>query len=130
MNTDLATLRDMLQPTVPHPTFIVASPKYPSADTPLAEGVYDSRTFGNHLGILGLISAYGSMWGEAKGIELISAQHSPPDLLHRELNLCLIGSAKVNQRTGEALKEIQEGEKTRLSHVFLLEVREIVSRFG
>lgn len=108
MNSELALLRDMLEAMEPQPSYIVTSPKYPGEHSRIRGQVYDCRTFGDHLGILGLISAFGSMWGERRGIELISAQHAPPDLLQQDMNLYLIGSRKVNHYAGEMLAELQQ----------------------
>lgn len=115
MNSELAVLRDMLEAPAPEPSYIVTSPKYPGTHTRIKGQVYDTRTFGDHLGILGLTSAFGSMWGEGKGIELISAQHSPPDLLTRDINLYLIGSRKVNTPAGEMLERIQQDREPKWS---------------
>ena len=104
LNSELAVIRDMLQAQQPVPSYIVASPK----ENPLLKGhVYDFRTFGDHLGILGLLSAFGSMWGEMKGVELISAQYAPEDLEQRDLNLYLIGSGRSNPVTGRLLPRLQ-----------------------
>jgi hypothetical protein len=111
LNTDVALLRDLLEAPVPHQSYIVTSPKYPGKHSRILGQVYDTRTFGDHLGILGLISAFGAMWGEKRGIELISAQHSPPDLLDRDINLYFIGSRKVNPESGKMLKKIQNGKR-------------------
>lgn len=113
MNFEIALLRDMTEAPVPQPSFIVASPKYPGRNCRIKGQVYDRRTFGDNLGILGLIAAFGSMWGQGKGVELVSAQHSPPDLLGRDINLYLIGSRKVNAPAGEMLDRLQEGQKVR-----------------
>jgi hypothetical protein len=115
MNSDLAVLRDMLEPPAPQPSIIVASPKYPGKHSRILGQVWDRRTFGDHLGILGLISAFGTMRGDSRGIDLISAQHSPPDLLKLDANLYLIGSRKVNPRAREALDRIQEGKEPQWS---------------
>ena len=105
LNSDLAVLRDMLEAPSPYPSYIVSSPKYPGPrQARIRANIYDQRTFGDHLGILGLISAFGSMWGEGKGVELISGQHSPPDLLDRDINLYIIGSRKSTPPTAFALE--------------------------
>lgn len=62
--------------------------------------LYDSRTFGDQLGILGLLSVFGRLREGVRGIELVSAQHGNPDLMARPLSLCLIGSEKVNPFSG------------------------------
>ena len=104
-----ALLRDMLAADTPIPAYIVASPKYPSGGKgDRREGqVYDKRTFGDNLGILGLTAAFGLILGERKGVELISAQYHPPDLLDRALSLYLIGSGKVNPPAAKMLERLQ-----------------------
>jgi len=108
MNSDFALLRDMLEAPIPQPAYIVSSPKYAGKENRTWGQVYDARTFGDHLGILGLISAFGSIRGEGKGIELISAQHTPPDLLEQDLSLYLIGSKKINSASGKMLNLLQK----------------------
>lgn len=115
LSSELPLLRDMLEAPAVLPASIVTSPKYPGRHSRILGQVYDSRTFGNHLGILGLISAFGSMVGESNGIELISAQHSPPDLLKRPVNLYLIGSSKINPVTKGVIETLQKGNKTKWS---------------
>lgn len=107
LKPELPLLRGMLGAPLPDPSYVVASPKYPGENSRIQGQVFDSRTFGDHVGILGLISAFGSMYGDAKGIELISAQHAPPDLLERDINLYLIGSRKVNPWNDMILQKIR-----------------------
>jgi hypothetical protein len=111
LNSELALLRDMLEAPSPRPAYIVASPKYPGKHSRILGQVYDTRTFGDHIGILGLISAMGSLWGESAGIELVSAQHSPPDLHERPQSLYLIGSEKVNHASGKLLAALQANRR-------------------
>ncbi len=111
IKSQVPLLRDMLQPEIAQPAYIVASPKYPGRDSRIQGQVYDQRTFGDNLGIRGLISAFGLMLGEAEGVELISAQHSPPDLVDRPLSLYPIGSPKVNWVTRVMLDRLQGGRE-------------------
>ncbi|MBN1542909.1 hypothetical protein JW992_12250 [candidate division KSB1 bacterium] len=113
LNTETALLRDMLLAPKATPAFIVSSPKYPGPQSRLKGQVYDERTFGDNLGILGLISAFGSIFGEKQGIELISAQYSPQKLEEWDVNLYLIGSRKVNPVTKYMMEKIQRGQKVR-----------------
>lgn len=109
VNSQIALLRDMLEADVPRPTYIIASPKYPGERSRIHSHVYDQRTFGDNLGILGLISAFGSIMGEDTGVELVSGRYAPPDLVERPANLCLIGSRKVNPVAGAMLERLQSG---------------------
>jgi hypothetical protein len=111
VNSDLAALRDMLEADAAQPVYILASPKHPSRQTYVSGQLYGRRTFGDHLGILGLISAFGMILGEGQAVELVSAQHAPPDLPDQSLNLYLIGSPKSNPITGTMLARLQQGRE-------------------
>jgi hypothetical protein len=97
----------MLQGDTPTPVHIVASPKH--RPTSVAAAV--RHTFGDNLGILGLITAFGSILGETPGVELLSAEHFPPEYLETESNLYLIGSKKVNPASGKMLEVLQRGRR-------------------
>lgn len=112
LDRDLACLRDMLLAPMPGPSYIVTSPKYPGALSRMAGQVFDRRTFGDHLGIQGLLYAFGALRGDASGTELISAQYAPPDLLEFSVNLYLIGSRKVNPVCAGMLDALQHGQPT------------------
>ena len=109
LNCETGVLRDMLEAPEPYPAYIVASPKFPTAYSHIPGQVYATRTFGDGLGILGLISAFAAVWGVGRSVELVSAQHSSPGLLKEPLNLYLMGSDKVNQHTEQALPLLQQG---------------------
>jgi len=111
VNAQIALLRDMLEADIPTPAYIVASPRYPGKDSRIRAQAYDQRTFGDNLGVLGLISAFGCIMGEGRGVELVSGQYSPPDLLSRPLNLYLIGSPKSNPPVREMLQRLQKGRE-------------------
>jgi hypothetical protein len=109
--TDLGLLRSMLEAPNAQPAYIVASPRYPKTGSPPITQYPDTRTFGDNLGVLGLISNFASMWGPGRGVELISAQYGAENLLSRDLNLHLIGSPKVNPFVGQAMDKMQESAK-------------------
>jgi hypothetical protein len=101
----------MLEGPVAQPSFILASPKYPAAGVPSSIQYFDTRTFGDNLGVLGLISAFASMWGPGNGVELLSAQYSHPAIMGEDVNLYLIGSPKVNPLTQQALRELHNSSE-------------------
>jgi hypothetical protein len=111
-NTPL--LRDMLEAPIPTPCFIITSPKR-AHDGQLIETAPTIRTFGDRLGILGLIRAFGSIFREAGNVELVSPRHSATELLGHDANLYFIGSRKVNEPAGEILKMVQGGHHPRWS---------------
>ncbi len=104
----IALLRDMLEADESMPAYILASPKYPGADSRIRGQVYDRRTFGDNLGVVGLLSAFGSILGESSQVELVSAQYSAPNLLDEDINLYVIGSKKVNPLAGQLLSSVQK----------------------
>jgi hypothetical protein len=109
INSDVPVLRDMLEGPDPGPSFIVASPKRMSEGVNVIKGAPTIKTFGDRLGILGLIRAFGSFSGEAAAVEFISARHSATELRIQDANLYFIGSPKVNRPAGELLHSLQEG---------------------
>ena len=108
ISLQISLLRDMIEAEKPKPAYIFASPKIRSADSDI---VPDERTFGDNLGILGLISAFGTILGEDTGIELVSAQSFSKRLLDETLNLYFIGSPMVNPAVEEILEKLQKGRE-------------------
>jgi hypothetical protein len=106
-----ALLRDMLVPTVLKEIYIVASPKYPKSESPFAGQVRDIRTFGDYLGVMGILTAFGSTVGESKAIQLVSGQYSSNDLLTRPASLFLIGSRKSNPPAGKMMTQVLKGKE-------------------
>lgn len=111
MSSQMSLLRDMLEADNPQPSYILASPKYPTKKSRSIGQVPDQRTFGDNLGIMGLTSAFGAFMGEGRGVELVSAQWYPDDLLRLPRNLYLIGSPKVNKATEIMLEKLQHGKE-------------------
>lgn len=107
ITSQVPLLRDMLEAPVPEPAYIVASPKYPSTRSKIKGQDRDEATFGDNLGILGLISAFGLIRGEDPGVELVSAHYAMKSLVEKDLSLYLIGSDKVNEHTGTMLRRLQ-----------------------
>lgn len=100
--------REMLEAPIRAPVYVTAAPKYPAPDAKEPLRVYDHRTFGDNLGIRGLLQAFGSFLGENE-TELISAKFCPPKLAARDVSLYLIGSSKVNSLTEKMLARLQSG---------------------
>lgn len=109
----VAQLKDMLAAESPLPAYVIASPRYPSGPHPrrVLGQPRDRRTFGDNLGIRGLITAFGSMVGENSEVELISASYCTGDIVERSASLYLIGSRKVNWVTGHMLELLQRGRE-------------------
>jgi hypothetical protein len=108
-----ALLRDMLLADEPRPSFAVASPKYPTENSRIPGQVRDRKTFGDNLGVLGLIAAFGTMLGEHADLDLISGRFYDPSISEFPANLYLVGSLKVNKLAGEILEALQIGSPQR-----------------
>lgn len=114
LNSHAPFLRDMLEAPKPTPCYIITSPKRPM-DGRLIETTPTIRTFGDRLGILGLIRAFGSIFREAGDVELVSPRHTVEELLGHDANLYFIGSRKVNEPAGAILKQLQSDYNPRWS---------------
>jgi hypothetical protein len=89
-----------------HYTFLLASPRWDTARTK-SEETRERRTYGDYLGVVGIISAFGALLGQDGVPELISARHARKDLLEQDCNLYLIGSPRANDLTKAALARVQ-----------------------
>ncbi len=103
----VSLLRAMVIPRTPHPSYILASPKPPNPRSRFLSHPVERRTYGDHLGIRGILRAFGSVYGEHVAPELISAERADERLLEEDANFYLIGSPKVNGITRTFLKELQ-----------------------
>ncbi len=104
----IALLRDMLLPERPAPAYVIASPRYPSDRSRIPGQRKDRRTFGDNLGIRGLLEAFGAIAGEKSGVELVSGQYCPEEIIDQDVNLYFIASKKVNPSCGTMLQRVQE----------------------
>lgn len=109
LRSRVTALRDLLIPTDPTPSVIVANPKYPGKHSRILGQRYDRRTFGDNLGVVGVLAAFGAVLGEMTLPDLVSAEYHDPGLADESANLYLIGSKKVNPLAGEMLEAIQRG---------------------
>jgi hypothetical protein len=105
VESDVPLLRDMLEAPTPKPAYILASPKVRSVDTDV---VPDVRTFGDNLGILGLVTAFGAVFGERGEVELISGVNCSEKVLSDPHSLYFIGSPKNNPPVERILKQLQQ----------------------
>lgn len=108
-------LRAMLQGETPLPCAIAISPRYPKRQRSAAGVPYPTnqyRTFGDYIGVVGLLRAFGMMFGHRGGVELLASQYNP-GLELAPMNLYVIGSKKVNPLCGLLLDEIQNGKTPR-----------------
>jgi hypothetical protein len=102
-------VREMLIAPTPHPSLIVAQTKLP----PVAGNTmrFERQTFGDNLGVMGLIKAFGSLTRSEGGLELLAAMHCDPDVIAEDANLYAIGSRKTNPVSGWLMDALQAGSE-------------------
>lgn len=98
----------MLASAKPFPAYLIAAPRVPGADSKHWWHPYERRTFGDMLGIAGILTAYGNLFGTRKLPDLLHAQCIRKDILTHPANIYCIGSPKVNPPTGRFLRLTQE----------------------
>jgi len=106
LESDRRLLRGLLIAPRSLPSYMLASPRWHTART-LSEETRERRTYGDYLGVVGVISAFGALLGQEGVPELISARHAHLGLLEQDCNLYLIGSPRANDLSDEALALIQ-----------------------
>ena len=99
-------LRDMLAPPDDGNSYILTSPREASPDEFKEPPMY--KTYGDYLGVVGIIRAFGMMYGERRVPELLDARLAREDVV-RSNNVYILGSCKVNRFQEEYLEEIQRG---------------------
>jgi hypothetical protein len=106
-DSNVSLLRAMIVPPDPDPSYVLASPKLPVHDSQFKFHPRERRTFGDNLGIVGILGTFVSVFGEHCIPELLSAEHVPDEVVTWDANLFLIGSPKVNSYTGCFMDAIQ-----------------------
>jgi hypothetical protein len=102
----------MIMPRHPSPSFIIANPKQASATSRFQLHPHERRTWGDNLGIAGILSAFGSVYGEHVQPEILSASHVGRTSDHPigwDASFFLIASPKSNPLTERFLAELQRG---------------------
>jgi len=103
-------LRSMAIPLNPSPSFILTNPKTPLPESRLLPDHPPERaTWGDYLGIVGILSVFGSVYGERHVPEVLAPPYVPDDLIQGEATFYLLGSPKTNRFTSRALKMLQQG---------------------
>ncbi len=108
MEESTALYKDMLESRNRYPNYILSLPKAPGKDSEIYAKIYRTNTYGDYLGIMGLSSAFGHIWGVRADIELVSPKHCDPDYSKLIGNLYSIGSSKVNPLTKHFLQAISK----------------------
>ncbi|HUT34187.1 MAG TPA: hypothetical protein VNE39_11950 [Planctomycetota bacterium] len=109
IDSDLLVLRMMLVAPKGSPSFILSSPRWRSISNERPPGTQpEERTFGDYLGVVGILYALGALLGKDRLPELLGAQHVVPGLFEHDANFYLIGSSRSNSVTAEAMAALQK----------------------
>lgn len=109
-NSNISLVGAMILPSDPRPSYIVINPKPPKLDSVLSGRVIELQTYGDYLGLSGIMSAFANAYGEHVIPEIVTGAYADDDIMKWDANLFLIGSPKVNKFTGIFLSEIQKGK--------------------
>ncbi|MBM4018141.1 MAG: hypothetical protein FJ288_07395 [Planctomycetes bacterium] len=117
VDSDMGLLRAMLVAPSPSPSYILCSPRWRTILGSKLHGAgklnLERRTYGDYLGVVGILYALGTLLGKEVLPELISAQLvDKNDLLRNNWNLYLIGSPMSNIVAADAMEMIQRGART------------------
>jgi hypothetical protein len=102
---NVSLVRSMIVPNQPNPSVILASPRAATVRSDFKE----HKTYGDYLGVLGILGAFATVYGEHVIPDLLGAQRTPKNIDDWDANLYLIGSDKVNPHVGTFLERIQAG---------------------
>ena len=109
-DSNIPVLRAMVLPIEPDPSFIVINPKVLQADSRFKHHPKEYKTYGDYLGLSGIMGAFATVYGEHVVPEIVNASYSDEGIAQRDANLFLIGSPKVNKFTAQFLQELQNGK--------------------
>ena len=109
IDSDLLVLRMMLVAPKGSPSFILSSPRWRSISNEQFPGTQpEEHTYGDYLGVVGILYALGALLGKDRLPELLGAQHVVRGLFERDANFYLIGSSRSNTITAEAMAALQK----------------------
>lgn len=106
----VSLLRAMIVPPKPHPSYILVNPKQPTGSARRGVHPAQRRTYGDYLGVTGIFSVFGALYGEELNPELLTASRADPHILEEDASFYIIGSNKVNPFTSYALELLQQGK--------------------
>lgn len=106
-DSSVSLLRAMIIPPDPEPSYLILNPKKPQLNSSFPRHPFERRTYGDYLGVSGVLNAFSSVYGEHHAPEIVSASHADPEIINWDANLFLIGSPKVNPFTEHFLSTMQ-----------------------
>lgn len=108
-DSHVSLLRVAIVPDRPNPSYILLNPRQTVRESRFHLHGYEQRTYGDYLGVTGVLSAFASIYNESAVPEILSAALAPDDLDQIDANLYTIGSFKVNKFTSKLLDKMQRG---------------------
>ena len=111
-DSNVSLLRAMVLPPDPIPSFIILNPKQPRADSRSQHHPKERKTYGDYIGLSGIMGAFISVYGEHVIPEVVSASNADEGIIEWDANLFLLGSPKVNKFTGKFLEMMQNGKSS------------------
>ncbi len=109
-DSNISCLRAMVIPPDPYPSIIVINPKHIQKNSTFRHHPEELKTYGDYLGLSGIMGAFASVYGESVIPEIVSGDYAHSGLTNLDANLFLIGSPKVNKFTESILYGIQKGK--------------------
>jgi len=109
LRSPLPEQRRMLSGPRPFPAYLIAAPRVPGIDSRHFWHPPERHTFGDLLGVTGILTAYGNLFGTRLLPEMLHANYLAPGILDTPANFFCIGSPKVNDATKHFLPLIQQG---------------------
>ncbi|MBG0860290.1 MAG: hypothetical protein IQL11_12365 [Bacteroidales bacterium] len=110
-DSNISLLRALVLPPNPQPSLIVINPKQPPTTPRISDHIREIKlTYGDYLGLSGIMGAYTTIYGEHIIPEIVNAASADNSIVDCDANLFLIGSPKVNKFTGILLESIQNGK--------------------
>lgn len=110
MRSPIREQKRMLGALNPFPAYILASPRVPEEGSKHWWHPEELQTFGDNLGISGILSAYGNIYGSRNKPELLNAQFLSKKILKTSGNFYCIGSSKLNKATKYFLPFVQKNK--------------------
>jgi hypothetical protein len=110
LHSPVPQLRRMLASPHPFPAYVLAAPKAEGPDRqPNFWHPPEERTFGDWLGVAGIVSAFGNLFGAARIPQVLHAQRVHRSLRKQVATYYCIGSPKVNLWSAHWLERLQRG---------------------
>ena len=86
-DSNISLLRAMILPPEPDPSYIIINPKQPQKDSRFRHHPKERKTYGDYLGLSGIMSAFVSAYGEHLVPEVISGSNADKSIAGWDANL-------------------------------------------